>query len=147
MVYAAHDPLCIAESQLNTAFALFFEQEGRSGQEGYYSVITLAGAAEELLGKLLGDRKLENSLGLVKRLVASQFKEDTGISLLESEVQRALNAPKNMLKHGSSGAPIEFDAKQSARSMLIRASMNYYKLTSEMTDTMKLFWRGSTDLL
>ena len=43
MVEMAHDVQCIALKQPETALRLFFEWED------YYSVITLAGASEEIL--------------------------------------------------------------------------------------------------
>ena len=51
--------LKIAKEQLETALRLYFEQRD------YYSAITLAGAAEEILGKMLnhnGEENLLNSL-------------------------------------------------------------------------------------
>ena len=50
----SHDIQCAALRQLDTALRLYFEGED------YYSVVTLAGASEEILGKLLEDKNLEN---------------------------------------------------------------------------------------
>ena len=50
----SHDIQCAALRQLETALRLYFECED------YYSVVTLAGASEEILGKLLEEKNLEN---------------------------------------------------------------------------------------
>ena len=47
MTFMAHDPQCMALRQLETALCLYFEQED------YYSVITLAGASEEMFSEFL----------------------------------------------------------------------------------------------
>ncbi len=47
MAEIAHDVQCMALRQLETALRLYFERED------YYSVITLAGASEDIFGKLL----------------------------------------------------------------------------------------------
>ena len=55
MALMAHDIQCVALKQLETALRLYFERED------YYSVITLAGAAEEVFGSLLF-KKLKDTL-------------------------------------------------------------------------------------
>lgn len=55
MTLMAHDIHCMALKQLETALRLYFERED------YYSVITLAGAAEEVFGSLLL-KKLKDAL-------------------------------------------------------------------------------------
>lgn len=55
MALMAHDIQCVALKQLETALRLYFERED------YYSVITLAGAAEEVFGSLLFE-KLKDTL-------------------------------------------------------------------------------------
>ena len=60
-----HDIQCAALRQLETALRLYFEGED------YYSVVTLAGASEEVLGKLLKDKNLKN-----EKLVKDKDLED-----------------------------------------------------------------------
>ncbi len=47
----SHDIQCAALRQLETALCLYFKGED------YYSVVTLAGASEEVLGNLLRGRE------------------------------------------------------------------------------------------
>ena len=129
----AHDPQYVAVRQLETALRLYFEQED------YYSVITLAGASEEMLGKLLKENGIENSLDSLKKASLAITKQLFGEAPTEKEVVARANDARNRLKHGSPGKPIEFDAKEEAKDMLDRAIDNYYELTSELTDTMQRF--------
>ena len=56
MTFMTHDVQDVALRQLETALRLYFESED------YYSVITLAGASEEIFGKLLGENNVKNAL-------------------------------------------------------------------------------------
>lgn len=58
------DRKSIALRQLETALRLYFEGED------YFSVITLAAVADEIFGKLLTARGIENSLESLKKAVA-----------------------------------------------------------------------------
>ena len=130
----ARDVRCIALRQLETALRLYFEKED------YYSVITLAGAAEEILGKLLKEDGHENSLDALKKATRAISERLWGEAPTEKTATRA-NDARNRLKHWSPGQPqsVEFDAAEEAKDMLDRAIDNYYELTSELTDSMDRF--------
>ncbi len=74
MTEMPHDVQCIALRQLETALHLYFEGED------YYSVITLAGASEELLGKLSRKDGNDTALEAIKKNVSAvdkaYFRED-----------------------------------------------------------------------
>ena len=213
MTWMAHDVQCVALRQLETACRLYEEGD-------YYSVITLAGAAEELLGKLLKENGGENALDSIKKDMAkardglwpedseSEEIEELLRKLLEAkecgvkisrdcikkvvtaitehlshggpmeanevknigdilcsrlnkkdsdirnpraflkEIVRAstesyagkrANDARNKLKHLSGGEPVEFDAPEEAKDMLIRAIENYLALTGDFTQAMSRF--------
>ena len=131
----AHDVRCIALRQLETALRLYFEKED------YYSVITLAGAAEEVLGKLLKEDGHENSLDTRKKATRAISERLWGEAPTEKRVATRANGARNRLKHWSPGQPqsVEFDAVEEAKDMLDRAIDNYYELTSKLTDAMQRF--------
>ena len=54
MVEMAHDVQCIALRQLETALRLYFERED------YYSVITLAGASEEIFWNFVFEKSMKD---------------------------------------------------------------------------------------
>ncbi len=138
MTLMAHDPQCMALRQLETALRLYFEQED------YYSVITLAGASEEIFGKLLKENKLEkseNSLDSLKKDVPEIHKQLYDGELSERDVAKRANYARNKLKHWSPGdsKTVEFDANEEAKDMLERAIDNYYSLTQNLTRAMECF--------
>ena len=91
MTEMAHDVSCCALRQLETALPLYFEGED------YYSVTTLAGAAEEVFGKLLtlawGDiRDAEDSDGILINVLFSKSNQegDTDVRLVKGAFARAI---------------------------------------------------------
>ena len=135
MVEMAHDVQSIALRQLETALRLYFEGED------YYSVITLAGAAEEILGKLLICRGDENSLSALKRAAAAVHEVFLSQTPKDSEISERANAARNAMKHWSPDKPkvIEFDVREEAKDMLNRATDNYYDLTGSFSPLMTRF--------
>ena len=135
MVVIAHDVQCIALRQLETALHLYFEGED------YYSVITLAGASEEILGKLLSEAGNNTALDSLKKDGSAVHEALFGEDLPEKQISSRANEMRNSLKHWSQGKPkvIEFDARTEAKDMLNRAVDNYYNLTGELTPTMDKF--------
>ena len=131
MTSMAHDLQCIALKQLETALRLYFEQGD------YYSVITLAGASEEIFGKLLKEKSRENFLDSLKKSVSDIHKHLFGEDLDEKEIVKRANEARNKLKHGT--GVCEFDAPEEAKHMLERAIDNYYWLTYNLTSAMERF--------
>ena len=131
-----HDVQCVALRQLETSLHLYFEGED------YYSVITLAGAAEEVLGKLAEAAGYQNELSSEIDVTQKIFKARHGEELPEKVVATIANKPRNALKHWKPGDSkmIEFDAKEEATAMLDRAIGNFYVLTESMTQAMTRFY-------
>jgi len=111
--------LDVAVSQLRFAITLFLEDRE------LVSAITLAGAAEEILGKLATQagltpaltRRAEGTRALFKHL----WKSDPGVKPFVN----LKNKTRNELKHLVSGAPIEVDLREEAMRILDRAVENY----------------------
>ena len=131
----AHDIHCIALRQLETALRLYFEGED------YYSAITLAGASEEVFGRLLKEENSENALDSLKKDVSSIYEMLFAKALDEKWTIKRANEARNVLKHWSPGEPkvVEFDAPEEAKDMLDRAIRNYYRLTGNHTSKMQQF--------
>ncbi|MGH8605424.1 MAG: hypothetical protein ACREXR_22340 [Gammaproteobacteria bacterium] len=111
----------VAERQLAKAIELFCAHDP-------LPAITLAGAAEEILGKLV--------------------KDGGGVSALEDEVKdrcdlyqtifgrpgdpkgfaNLMNTPRNELKHRMSGNPLDFNLEEEAVNLIQRAIDNFQKL-------------------
>lgn len=110
----------VARSQLTTAINLFLADGDP------ISIITLAGAAEEIFGKIALKQNKENSLGFMLRT-----HKILGSTTTEKELIKHANLVRNALKHANdeSDEEIEFDERQEAISMLSRALTNYFKIS------------------
>ena len=116
----------IAKRQIETACGLFLE-----GGD-HLSVVTLAGAAEEILGSLLkraGKSRMMDHLMTLDR--------ELGRARNFNEVSDEVNRARNALKHARDASedlveivPGEADA------MLVRAIANYVVLTDDATEQM-----------
>jgi hypothetical protein len=138
MADKSHDCRCIALSQLETALRLYFERSN------FFSVITLAGNADEILGKILKTKGKESSLEELKKAVAAVHLHLFEEVLPESVVAERANRAKNAIKHGIGEAPtITLDAEQEAKDMLNRAIDNYWVLEQWLTPAMEKFQRES----
>ena len=118
--------LDIAKRQLEAAIELHF-----SGGD-YLAVITLAGAAEEILGKLLqrkGDRAMIDDLVELDR-------ELTGGRPFET-IRKEVNGARNSLKHANDSSEDQVAVEPGeAVAMLARAIVNYVWLTKSSTPSM-----------
>jgi hypothetical protein len=147
--YYAQDAALV---QLETALRLYFDCDKDTG---FFSVITLAGAAEEILGSLVRLREqkkpvgqcIDNALDLLKKAVV-EMEEFLGESYATPEeredakraaINRASRA-KNSLKH-LNGEFVGLDAREEARDMLNRAIDNYWLLEQKLTPAMERFQR------
>jgi hypothetical protein len=85
----------VARLQLVEAIRLFVDEK-------FLVALTLAGAAEEILGKLLAR---DGTLPIVKESAQaiSQLREKTGLSIMDGKSEKELidewNAARNMVKH------------------------------------------------
>ncbi|MCQ8117781.1 hypothetical protein [Methylomonas rosea] len=111
----------IAERQLLVAIEMFIARNP-------IPALTLAGAAEEILGKLVkklgGTNALEEDINDSCELSETVF-GDRGNS---KEFADLMNAPRNELKHLMSGEAIEFDLEEAAINLISRAIINFEKL-------------------
>lgn len=125
----------IALDQLETALRLW-----ESGEDDL-SVITLASAAEEILGKCLKAEGRSNSLEDMKsaysKLSMHLFGEQPG----PRELAERANHARNALKHYDLGSSptVTLDAHQEAGDMLNRAIDNYWGLKTSLTPGMRRF--------
>lgn len=129
----------LALKQLETALRIFFEGDD------FASVITLAGAADEIFGKLLAASGRENSLEVLKKAVAEIHQKMYGEPIRLSEIADRANRAKNSLKHWDKEQPqiVKMDIAQEAKDMLFRAIDNYWALKEYLTPAMEQFQRES----
>jgi len=137
----AYDKKCIALAQLETALRLF-----RDGGD-LFSVITLAGAAEEILGDLVKKQGRDNSLASLKKAAAAIHKLATGETFDEKDLKRVgdrANSARNAVKHldAVSAPTITMDVREEAVDILTRAVDNYWLLENSVTPAMTAFDLG-----
>ena len=135
-VLSAHD---IAEHQLLAALKLWREGD-------YLSALTLAGAAEEILGKRLRNLGRESSFEQIKNEIIglARVQGDTDLKT-EKLVAELLNQSRNELKHYSGDESLCFDLREDAAEMLERALANYHMLTGFVLDEAISFWNDVSD--
>lgn len=127
--------------QLETAIDLYFE-----GKD-YFSVITLAGAAEEILGKYVEALGKKHALSKVVKTYREIYKIFQEREIGVKEVMDSENFAKNLTKHiDPSKIPGVFiNLKDEAEGLLDRAIDNYYSVTDDPSEVMmryKDFRRG-----
>ena len=90
--------------------------------------ITLAGAADEILGKQLGE------IGSAHELLLNEFSSSSGLS--RSDVSsNHLNRARNWLKHHRNSNPnANFDLEREATQMITRCLINTTKLQLTLTN-------------
>lgn len=127
----------LALSQLETALSLYF------AAQDYASVVTLAGAADEVFGKLLTAAGKESSLESLKKAVCAIHERLYGEPTPPKQIADRANSAKNSLKHWDEGDPmlVKFDLEQEAKDMLFRAIDNYWLLEETLSPAMEKFQR------
>jgi hypothetical protein len=127
----------IAARQLSLALELWRSGADRIG------VITLAGAAEELLGKELEARGGVSSFRkLVGRLSASfpgPAAAPSRARAIEKVYERLALGARNNFKHRGDGKHVVYDLEWEAKLLLGRAVDNYEALCGSITDEMNTF--------
>ena len=129
----------IAEHQLLAAIRLW--QEG-----DYLSSLTLAGAAEEILGKRLRKLGREPSFNQLRDLIVAfaQSEGDTDPKL-EKAIGDMLNDTRNELKHYGGDESLTFDLRSDCLEMLERAIANYQALTGTLLAEEMYVWGDESD--
>ncbi|MDF1645226.1 MAG: hypothetical protein P1U80_13715 [Pseudomonadales bacterium] len=131
----------IALEQLETALRLYKETEE------YISVITLAGAAEEILGKVCREQDIENSLEQMQRsfylIRKIRFGDQATDERKQSDKWLAdrANSARNKAKHANPVREpvLTFDVKEEAKDLLGRALDNWWALGKPYSPTMLEF--------
>ena len=140
MATEAYDKKCIALAQLGTALRLFHDDGD------LFSIITLAGAAEEILGKLVEKGGIDHSLtalekaaGEIHKAVTGESLDDEELSLVGNRANRARNAVKHLAAGGE--ATVTMHVREEAVDILTRAVDNYWLLENSVTPAMAEFDR------
>lgn len=121
----------IARIQLERALELFL-----SGSD-FVSAITLAGAAEEITGKLLGAAGKRHAIDDLAD--AALCKRDSRSDPERKAIVGLANRIRNGLKHSDDGRNLTFDPQAVAAEMLDRAVQNHFTLTHEESPQMATF--------
>jgi hypothetical protein len=123
----------VAEIQLNRAIKLFLTGED------YVSATTLAGASEEILGKLLKQRGLSNSVDdLLERSQRTQT-ERRGETGERNTYGSLANYFRDRLRHINNGADPVFSVDYEAEILIERAISNYVRSTGRECADMAAF--------
>ena len=135
----------IAEQQLLHAIDLFC-----SGKQ-IISAITLAGAAEEILGKLVVSTGQTNSIESEVKDQCELFESYFGYAANVKEFRSQENYARNELKHNSTGNNVELDLEQEAVKLIERAINNFKLLRPGFNSEFQAFddkaaawWRKRT---
>jgi hypothetical protein len=129
---AIYQKVVVAQRQLDTAIRLFLEAND------CFFVVTLAGAAEEILGVELEHRGLTSTIRSIAEVGARVSAAFDDVSSSTKEIRDRANFARNHLKHhGDPHAPtITVDIRQEAIDMLARAFDNATMLDAAWSDEM-----------
>jgi hypothetical protein len=124
--------LQVAEHQLDRALKLFLDEKD------YVCAITLAGASEEILGKLLEKSGKEHALGSFVKACVAAGRILHGEEWSPKEFVAMENAWRDALKHYTDGEPIMVP-REVAVEILDRAIDNLWALTARETPQIRRF--------
>lgn len=127
------DEKSAALHQLERAVKLFLDEDD------FVCAITLAGAAEEVLGSLVKRVWETNAYSVLKKRVKRSSPDTT-----EKQIGKFLNLTRNSLKHSGVlaieiGEPAFSDLRNAAVQMLCRAILNVAKLDGHISQTLNRF--------
>jgi hypothetical protein len=127
--------IAVARAQLEAAIKAFLAQGDP------FVVITLAGAAEEILGRTVELRGGDSAVGSLAKGAASVHRQLYGEEIPEKQFRRRANLPRNAIKHVDSleDLEVEFDPTEEAIDVLVRATENYALLGQPFSDTIQRF--------
>lgn len=129
----------IAHRQIERAITLFLDDND------FVSALTLAGAAEEILGKLLNKQGREHWLDSISkgalRLLGFSVEELESPEALKSKkgITNHANRYKNSFKHYNNDGTVTLIVDLAAAEMIDRAVSNYFDLTQRETGAMGRF--------
>lgn len=122
--------LDIALAQIERAVVLALDEAD------FISAVTLAGAAEEILGSLLETRGLQSSYSGLKHVLDYVHEDVKSVNLTSKEFRALANGARNNFKHLSGTEKVEVDPEQEACNLAHRAISNYTSLGYERTEIM-----------
>ncbi len=130
-----YEKLDIVSQMIETALSLFLERKD------YFSVLQIAGACDEILGKYLKLKGINTSLETDVEAVNSIKKSLSGVDSTFKETRDFLNKSKNSIKHmnDSADTTVTMDPEDEAEEMLDRAIANWRKLGRSSTPLMEKF--------
>ena len=111
----------VAERQFTKAIELFCSRDP-------LPAITLAGAAEEILGKLVKDKGETNALDEEIKDRCELYQTVFGRPGDPKDFADSMNNPRNELKHRMSGEPVDLNLDEEAVNLIQRAIDNFQKL-------------------
>ena len=119
----------IARHQIDTAIDLFLEDRD------FISALTLAGAGEEVTGKLIERAGGKNML----QKLHAWYEETTGEEIKFGEFAKNTNFTRNTLKHANNAEEDELELQRwETVQMRMRAMTNYKELVGEPSEKMKV---------
>ena len=129
------DRLQLAVEQLDLAIELFLSHRSD------VAALTLAGAAEEILGKAVNRIGGQSALEQTHETLALTSRILRGVELKYNSVADEENYARNSVKHLREGedATVTTDIHRAAQSMIVRACTNYGRLDLPWTDPIKSF--------
>ncbi len=122
----------IARRQIDTAIDLFLENRD------FVSALTLAGAGEEIIGKLLERKRKKNIL----QQFHVEYQQTTAEKVSFSDFSREVNQARNALKHANDTKEDKCEVKHwETLFMIMRAMTNYRGLVGKSSKKMKIMHR------
>ena len=115
------------------ALRIYFEDQD------YVSAITLAGAAEEILGKILMKREAPNAMDMYVSAMHNVDEIFGGVPTDEKEYRKGLNHIRNTMKHMAVDGVIIDDIKYESQVMIDRAITNWRALNMPLSPSMEEF--------
>ncbi|MEJ1422113.1 MAG: hypothetical protein Q2484_16470 [Candidatus Sedimenticola sp. (ex Thyasira tokunagai)] len=115
--YVILNKIDIAKQQIERAIDLFLHEQD------YISSITLAGAADEVLGKMVDNSGVSSAYSGISSLMNGIHEELNRELYSNKEFNSLANGARNHLKHLSGAETVEIDPRQEACNMLSLPAM------------------------
>lgn len=130
-----YDQIALAAEQLDVALEIFLSQRS------YVSALTLAGAAEEILGHALKRAGGQNAVQYAYEGSTATHRFTHGRELEWKVFVDAENYARNAAKHvrRDEATTVDIDLQRAAMWMIVRACTNFDRLDLERTDRMREF--------
>ena len=133
----------IAREQLEKAIEIYFEETS------LWSCLTLAGAAEEILGRLAEEKNKRSSMNELINAVQGYQKRKFGEADEYKDIKKRITLAKNHAKHHDPDkfsnyneyvdSLLTLDIKEEAESAINRAIDNYWLCEVDLTELMYKF--------